>query len=204
MIYHDRVTVKSYKYTFRYNSILDIPQVKTSTFGKKSFRFAATTLWNSIPNHFRIENRFSHFRSLIRSWLGMSVFCMQIDTIPLSVFLLLTSATLWLCTNFDILLSLITPMYLICVHENVFYIVYACLLKCVNYVRCCLFYCQSMLYVLCSSYLYVFVICFLAMLAYLYVQSLCFACRVNVIYIVHLAKNSPEVMLSVVICTQSK
>jgi hypothetical protein len=45
---------------FRYNNILDIPQVRTSRYGKKTFKFAAATLWNSLPDHFRTENSFSN------------------------------------------------------------------------------------------------------------------------------------------------
>jgi hypothetical protein len=42
---------------------------------KKSFKFAAATLWNSLPNHFRTENSFSHFKSLIQSWSGSKLRC---------------------------------------------------------------------------------------------------------------------------------
>jgi hypothetical protein len=52
--------MKNYKYSFRYNNILEITQIKSTWYGKKSFRFAAPTLWNSLPNHFRTENSFSH------------------------------------------------------------------------------------------------------------------------------------------------
>jgi hypothetical protein len=30
---------------------------------KKTFKFAAATLWNSLPGHFRTENSFSRFKS---------------------------------------------------------------------------------------------------------------------------------------------
>jgi hypothetical protein len=36
-------------------SLGSIPQVRTSRYGKKTFIFAA--LWNSLPDHFRTENR---------------------------------------------------------------------------------------------------------------------------------------------------
>jgi hypothetical protein len=50
---HDLVHMKNSKYSFRYNNILEIPQIKSIRYGKKSFRFAAPTLWNSLPDHFR-------------------------------------------------------------------------------------------------------------------------------------------------------
>ena len=43
---HDLVNVDTgnYKYAFRYSNILDVPQVRTTRYGKKSFMFAAATL----------------------------------------------------------------------------------------------------------------------------------------------------------------
>ena len=64
------VKIKTSKYSFRYSNILHLPRVRTSTYGKKSFKFAAASLWNSLPDHFRRENSFSQFRSLIQSWNG--------------------------------------------------------------------------------------------------------------------------------------
>ena len=43
----DLVNLKKSKYSFRYKHILDLPYVRTSTYGKKSFRYAAASLWNS-------------------------------------------------------------------------------------------------------------------------------------------------------------
>ena len=82
----DIVTVKSYKYTFRYKNILGITAstygittntygirtstygITTSSYGKNIFHFVAATLWNSLPNHFRTEN------SLVRTWNGFLFF----------------------------------------------------------------------------------------------------------------------------------
>ena len=72
---HDLVNVKNSKYAFRYSNILDVPQVRTTRYGKKSFMFAAATLWNDLPNHFRTENSFNHFKSLIQSWNGSVCRC---------------------------------------------------------------------------------------------------------------------------------
>jgi hypothetical protein len=35
------VKIKTFKYSFRYSNILNLPRVRTSTYGKKSFKFAA-------------------------------------------------------------------------------------------------------------------------------------------------------------------
>lgn len=72
---HDLLKIKDCKYTFRYNNILDIPRFRTTTYGKKSFKFAAATLWNDLPDHFRTENSFSQFKSLIQSWNGSECRC---------------------------------------------------------------------------------------------------------------------------------
>ncbi len=72
---HDLLKIKDCKYTFRYNNILDIPRFRTTTYGKKSFKFAAATLWNGLPDHFRTENSFSQFKSLIQSWNGSECRC---------------------------------------------------------------------------------------------------------------------------------
>jgi hypothetical protein len=66
--------LRNSKYYFRYN-ILDITQVRTSRYGKKTFKFAAATLWNSLPDHSRTENSFSQFKSLMQSWNGTKYCC---------------------------------------------------------------------------------------------------------------------------------
>ena len=50
---------KNSKYYFRYRNILDVPQVRTTTYGKRSFRFAAASLWNSLPDPFILGALFS-------------------------------------------------------------------------------------------------------------------------------------------------
>ena len=71
---HSLVHLRNSKYYFRYN-ILDITQVRTSRYGKKTFKFAAATLWNSLPDHSRTENSFSQFKSLMQSWNGTKYCC---------------------------------------------------------------------------------------------------------------------------------
>ena len=62
-------------YSFRYTNILDIPRVRTVTYGKKSFRFAVPLLWNDLPEHFRAQTNFLQFKSLISSWNGKVCKC---------------------------------------------------------------------------------------------------------------------------------
>ena len=49
-ILHDKVPVSSL--TSSYKSLLDVPRRRTET-AKRSFSFVATTIWNSLPVHFR-------------------------------------------------------------------------------------------------------------------------------------------------------
>ena len=40
-----------------YTGLLDVPPVRTTTYGKRSFRIEATQVWNNLPNHIRqVEN----------------------------------------------------------------------------------------------------------------------------------------------------
>ena len=98
---------KNLKYYFRYRNILDVPQVRTTTYGKRSFRFAAASLWNSLPDHFRTENSFAHFRSLVQSWLPL--LCLQIKSLIyfscLNMFLL--TAFVWIITCFFLYINIL-------------------------------------------------------------------------------------------------
>ena len=63
------------RYNFRYSNILQIPTVRTSKFGKNSFRYAAHVLWNSLPEEFRKCSNFNQFRQMILSWNGKECKC---------------------------------------------------------------------------------------------------------------------------------
>jgi hypothetical protein len=61
----DLVTLKNPSYSFRYSNILDVPRVRTSTYGKKSFKYTSAVVWNELPESLRIESNCTHFKSLI-------------------------------------------------------------------------------------------------------------------------------------------
>ena len=71
----DLVSLRESTYSFRYTNILEIPRVKTVTYGKKSFRFAAPLLWNDLPENFRAQTNFLQFKSIITSWNGKVCKC---------------------------------------------------------------------------------------------------------------------------------
>ena len=49
---------------------LDIPRVRTSTYGKNSFKYAAAVLWNDLPDDFRKISNFNQFKNILKSWNG--------------------------------------------------------------------------------------------------------------------------------------
>ena len=62
-------------YNFRYQNVLQVPQVRTTKYGKKSFRLAAAVLWNSFPDNFRQVSSFNQFKALIYDWSGKDCKC---------------------------------------------------------------------------------------------------------------------------------
>ena len=69
------VKINENSYNFRYSNILQIPAVRTTTYGKNSFRYAAAVLWNNFPEHFRQTNNFNNFKSLLNHWNGEQCKC---------------------------------------------------------------------------------------------------------------------------------
>ena len=65
---NDLVSFENNQYNFWFKNILDIPRVRTMTYGKNSFRNAAAVLWNDLPDHSRAaSSSFSYFRPLVMS-----------------------------------------------------------------------------------------------------------------------------------------
>lgn len=64
----DLVTFRDSKINFRYQDMTYIPRVNTEKFGKKSFRYASSVLWNSLPAHLRAVKDLNQFKLLIRKW----------------------------------------------------------------------------------------------------------------------------------------
>ena len=65
----DLVKFRNANYSFRYQNL-----VETESYGRKSFRYAATHIWNSLPNEQRttVTTDFKEFVRLIRTWEGTS------------------------------------------------------------------------------------------------------------------------------------
>ena len=72
---NDLVSFKHSTYNFRYKNIASIPRVRSTMFGKRSFRYSAATLWNDLPENFRTCTNFTQFKNLISSWNGKECKC---------------------------------------------------------------------------------------------------------------------------------
>ena len=69
------VQKRSRSYNFTYTNILQVSPVKTSLFGKRSFKYAARVLWNTLTDDFRQCSNFNQFKGLILSWNGKKCNC---------------------------------------------------------------------------------------------------------------------------------
>ena len=72
---NDLVVLKNNKYSFRYSNIVEIPRVKTTTYGKNSFKYTAAVLWNALPDDFRKIANFNQFKNILLSWNGNECKC---------------------------------------------------------------------------------------------------------------------------------
>jgi hypothetical protein len=72
---HDLLVPKTSKYSFRYDNIVNVPHVRTTTYGLKSFRYSAAKLWNELPNSFRTASSFGQYRNFMDNWNGLSCKC---------------------------------------------------------------------------------------------------------------------------------
>jgi len=66
----DLVKFKTNNYSFRYVKSVEVPSVKNTSYGKKSFRFEAAQVWNSLPNELRQVENYKEFRRLVQTWTG--------------------------------------------------------------------------------------------------------------------------------------
>ena len=66
----DILTYKPHSYSFRYTNTVEIPQVRTSSYGVRSFRSTAAKIRNSLPQEFREITSTEQFRPQIGTWSG--------------------------------------------------------------------------------------------------------------------------------------
>ena len=71
----DLINVKVSQYNFRNEHQASLPQVNSTRYGLKSFRYEAARIWNSLPNNIRTAESFPHFKRLIRTWDRINCKC---------------------------------------------------------------------------------------------------------------------------------
>ena len=71
----DLVSYKNSTYSFRYDNLVEVPRVRTTKYGKSTFRFEAAGVWNSLPNEIRKVENFREFRRLVDTWSGSACKC---------------------------------------------------------------------------------------------------------------------------------
>ena len=76
----DSIHIKNNSYSFRYQNIVELPQVRTTSHGLQSFMYAVTKLWNELSDEFRKQFSLNQFKTLISSWSGSSCQCFACKT----------------------------------------------------------------------------------------------------------------------------
>ena len=57
----DLVKFKTTNYSSRYQNLAELPRVNTGSYGRKSFRYEAAHIWNSLPIELRTIADFKEF-----------------------------------------------------------------------------------------------------------------------------------------------
>jgi len=76
---------KNSKYSFVYSNIVEIPRVKTTTYGKNYFIYTSAVLWNDLPDDFRKIANFNHFKTFYNPGMAMNVHVMPMNSFNIIV-----------------------------------------------------------------------------------------------------------------------
>ena len=95
---NDLLTFKNLSYSFRYTQTVEIPQVRTSRNGTRSFRSTAAKMWNNLPQHFRDITSYNVFKNQVNSWSGEACVCVRfVQTFKFCLFMLVLCFMLYAC-----------------------------------------------------------------------------------------------------------
>ena len=67
----DLVVLKNSKYSFRYPNIVEVHRVKTTTYGKNSFKYTVAVLWNDLSDDLKKLPILTNLKTLY--YLGMEM-----------------------------------------------------------------------------------------------------------------------------------
>ena len=68
-------TTKDISYDLRINNLLQIPKVKTSSYGQSSLSFRGSILWNTLSDSIKSAQNIKGFKTMIRNWKRESCSC---------------------------------------------------------------------------------------------------------------------------------
>ena len=61
---------KEIKYDLRIKNLLQVPKLKTSTYGISSLSFRGSILWNTLPDSNKSVHNIKIFKTIIKNWKG--------------------------------------------------------------------------------------------------------------------------------------
>ena len=68
-------TTKEISYDLRIKNLLQIPNVKTSSYGQSSLSFRGSIHWNTLSDSIKSSQNIKGFKAMIRNWKGESCSC---------------------------------------------------------------------------------------------------------------------------------
>ena len=68
-------TIKDISYDLRIKNLLQIPKVKTSSYGQSSPPFRGIILWNTLSDSIKSAQNIKGFKTMIKNWKGESCSC---------------------------------------------------------------------------------------------------------------------------------
>ena len=63
-------TIKDINYDLRIKNLLQVPKVKTSTYGLSSISFRGSMLWNTLLDSIKSAQSTKSFKTMIKNWKG--------------------------------------------------------------------------------------------------------------------------------------
>ncbi len=67
--------VKDITYNLRDSNILCQPKFNKITYGKKTFSYYGTHIWNSLPNNIKESTSIDNFKTMLKAWEGPKCQC---------------------------------------------------------------------------------------------------------------------------------
>ena len=71
----DLINMKHSHYNFKRENQASLPQVKSTGYGLRSFRYETARIWNCLPNDLRMVESFPQFGRLLHAWDGVICKC---------------------------------------------------------------------------------------------------------------------------------